>query len=78
MMQKMDLASQCAPEEYETFQRASVVALSIPWELNSSRVRDLEIQGIQVTTSKDVWQAVVEKVDGDGSSTEEVSEPEVD
>jgi hypothetical protein len=53
-------------EEYETFQRAFVVTLSIPWELNSSRVRGIEIQGIQVVTSKGAWQAVVKKVDGDG------------
>jgi hypothetical protein len=49
------------PEGYETFQRASLIALKIPRELNSSRVRDLDIQGIQVITSKGTWQAIVRK-----------------
>lgn len=53
------------PEEYETFQKASLVALQIPWDFESSRVKDMEIQGIQVITSKGTWRAVVRKVDND-------------
>jgi hypothetical protein len=30
------------PEEYEVLQKASVIALEIPWDLNSSRVRNLD------------------------------------
>jgi hypothetical protein len=30
------------PEEYEVLQKASVITLEIPWDLNSSRVRNLD------------------------------------
>ena len=53
------------PEEYETFQKASLIALGIPWDRSSARVKDMEIQGIQVVTTKGVWQAFVEREDLD-------------
>ena len=51
------------PEEYETFQKASLVALDIPWDLGSARIRDLEILGFQIITSRGNWKAVIRRAD---------------